>query len=521
MIRSNLQLFEALLLDRMLIDQAQLALIKKSTEIQTTSLFECLLNLKSIQRRQLYSAASKIWSVPYFDIAKPGYRLDEDSGIPEYIMRKLKCIALIDKHDQPFLAIGEPERLSDVHKIDFFAKREFTTVLADIQEIGRLQNQQAHKLLDQPGVAARGQELNAYLSKADKLCASDLHIESFSGYCRLRIRVDGILHPLESLSVDQGRRLISQIKLMADMDIAQSRLPQDGRLSHSLALKTIALRVNSIPTVHGEKLVLRLLAHHGKRYKLDKLGLLPAQYNKVREIIKQPAGLILVSGPTGSGKTVSLYALLELLNTGRENICTIEDPVEIFEDGINQISINRKAGLDFSQALRALLRQDPDILMVGEIRDAETAEISVKAAQTGHLVMATLHSRCALSAKHRLLQLGVKSYMLDDALKLIIAQRLPRQLCISCRQITATSQSLQSLFKANGFPLVESVFESKGCNNCMQGYSGRSGIFEIFDPAPDNNKGNQQLQLGYKLEQTGLQQILQGLTSYNELIRVL
>ena len=521
MITTNLELFEALLLDRMLVDQAQLSIIKQSAEIKTKSLFECLLNLKTIQSHQLYLAAAKIWSVPYIDINQQDYRVDDDSGIPKYILIKLHCISLIDKDNEPILAVGEPEKLNDIHKIDFFAKRKFTTVLADIQEIGKLQNQQNQNKPDQAEVSLKAHQLDGYLLKADKLGASDLHIESFNGYCRLRIRVDGILHPLESISCDQGRKLISQIKLLADMDIAQSRLPQDGRLSYSLALKTIALRVNSIPTVHGEKIVLRLLAHHGKRYKLDKIGLLPEQFNKIRQIIKKPNGLILVCGPTGSGKTVSLYALLELLNTGKENICTIEDPVEIFEDGINQISINRKAGMGFSQALRALLRQDPDILMVGEIRDAETAEISVKAAQTGHLVLATLHSRSALSARLRLLQLGVKKHLLDDALKLVIAQRLPRQLCISCRQITTTPQSLQSLFIANEFPLAESVFKSKGCNQCLQGYSGRSGIFELLDPGLAEDSSRQQPQINYSLEQSGLQQILQGMTSYNELLRVL
>ena len=521
MITSNLQLFEALLLDRMLVDQAQLSTIKQSPEIKTKSFFECLLSLKTIQSHELYSAASKIWSIPYIDINQQDYRVDDKSGIPKNILRKLQCISLIDMNNKPVLAVGEPEKLNDIHKIDFFAKRKFSTALADIQEIGKLHNQQSQAKSDQSNPALNGHHLDGYLLKADKLRASDLHIETFNGYCRLRIRVDGILHPLESISSDQGRRLISQIKLMADMDIAQSRLPQDGRLSYSIALKTIALRVNSIPTVHGEKLVLRLLANHGKRYKLDKIGLLPAQFNKIRQIIKKPNGLILVCGPTGCGKTVSLYALLELLNTGKENICTIEDPVEIFEDGVNQISINRKAGLDFSQALRALLRQDPDILMVGEIRDAETAEISVKAAQTGHLVMATLHSRSAISARHRLLQLGVKKHLLDDALRLIIAQRLPRQLCMCCRQITTTPQSLQSLFKSNEFPLVESVFKSKGCNLCLQGYSGRSGIFEIHDPDLDDEMSRNLPQIKYTLEQSGLQQILQGMTSYNELLRVL
>lgn len=521
MIASNLQLFEAMLVDQMLIDPVQLDSIKQSPEINTTSLFECLLNLKTIQSHQLYLAASKIWSIPYIDISQQAYRIDDDSGIPGYILQKLQCICLIDQENRPVLAVGEPGKLCDVHKIEFFAKRKFTTVLADIHQIGRLQNQKHHQNLNRAGESPPNQELDSYLINADKLGASDLHIESFSGYCRLRIRVDGILHPLESISNKQGRRLVSQIKLLADMDIAQSRMPQDGRLSYLLGQKTIALRVNTVPTVHGEKMVLRLLANHGKRYKLDKIGLLPAQFNKVREILKKPNGLILVCGPTGSGKTVSLYALLELLNTGRENICTIEDPVEIYEDGINQISINRKAGLDFSQALRALLRQDPDILMVGEIRDAETAEISVKAAQTGHLVMATLHSRSAGSAKHRMLQLGVKKHMLDDALKLIIAQRLPRQLCAQCRQVAMTPGSLGCQLSVNGFPKVESVYSSKGCNLCLQGYKGRSGIFELFDPDLDPSAQQKQPQLGYSLEQSGLQQVLQGMTSYDELLRVL
>lgn len=521
MTTSNLQSLQALLLDRMLVDQSQLENVRQSSEIRYKSLFECLLGLKTIQRHQLYSAAAKIWSVPYVDLNQRDYRVDNESGIPEYMLRKLHCISLIDSHNRRLLAVGEPGKLSDVHQVEFFAKRQFKTVLADLVEIEKLQNQQTQKITELSGSQPSADDLQRYLEKADSLGASDIHIESFNGYCRLRTRVDGILHPLESVSCSRGRKLISQIKLMADMDITQSRMPQDGRLSYSLAGKTIALRVNSIPTVHGEKLVLRLLAHYGKRYKLDKIGLLPAQFKKVRQVIKRPSGLILVSGPTGCGKTVSLYALLELLNTGQENICTIEDPVEIYEDGINQISINRKAGLDFSQALRALLRQDPDILMVGEIRDAETAEISVKAAQTGHLVMATLHSRCASSAKHRLIQLGVKKHMLDDALKLVIAQRLARQLCIHCRKMTGTPASLKSLLRANGMQSVKSVFASGSCKACMQGYSGRSGIFEILDPDHDEDISRHQPQLSYSLEQSGLQQIVEGMTSYDEILRVL
>ena len=494
--------------------------LKKQLKQGRQNLFANLLSLKTIPATQLYQTAANVWGLSFIDLTTDTHKLDNSHGIPDDVLTKLTAVSLIDSNNQSILALGEPEKIADVHRLSFYTKTNFSYALADIQQIKKIQNQQRDSTPLENTLTQS--ELLQYLTQADDLAASDLHIEPFQGYCRLRIRVDGILHPLHSISSEQGRKLTSQIKLLAQMDIAQRRMPQDGRLRFPLKQKILSLRVNSLPTIHGEKLVLRLLEQHGRRFKLDKIGLFAGQYKKIRKTLKQPHGLFLVTGPTGSGKTVTLYALIELLNTGKENICTIEDPVEITEDGINQISVNRKSGLDFSTALRSLLRQDPDILMVGEIRDSETAEIAIKAAQTGHLVMATLHTRTAKQARTRLLQLGVKDYALDDALKLVIAQRLPRQLCPDCKQQIPTPLWQQDFFARANMPACLTVHHQTGCNFCMRGYAGRSGIFELYDPQHSAER-----QLGtpdpqhYTLEQAGLQQVALGNITAEELTRVL
>lgn len=322
--------------------------------------------------------------------------------------------------------------------------------------------------------------------------ASDIHIEPFETSVRIRCRVDGSLREVICPPAKLAPRIISRLKVMADMDISERRLPQDGRLrmtnkkrnygsvpKHDRQL--VDFRVSSMPTLWGEKVVLRLLDSSASRKNLNDLGYHPDQQSLYRNALQKSQGLILVTGPTGSGKTVSLYAGLDLINTPERNIATAEDPVEIQIDGINQVAVNKRSGLDFATALKAFMRQDPDVIMVGEIRDQETADIAVKAAQTGHLVLSTLHTNSAAGSITRLLNMGVPAYNLCGSLSLVIAQRLVRRLCAVCKAPAATSQPH---LRAAGMTAAQAgdarVFIPVGCDRCHQGFSGRVCVAEVL-----------------------------------------
>lgn len=294
--------------------------------------------------------------------------------------------------------------------------------------------------------------------------ASDIHIEPFAEYYRIRYRIDGLLSEAAHIPLDLAHRLQSRLKILACIDIAERRLPQDGRLKFQLRHKDqVDLRISTCPTLWGEKMVLRFLDSRKVALEINQLGFAPTQQALFIHGICQPQGMILVTGPTGSGKTITLYSALAYLNTIDKNISTIEDPIEVELAGINQINIHPKIGLSFANILRALLRQDPDIIMIGEIRDLETAEIALQAAQTGHLVFATLHTQCARSALTRLQQMGIAAHYLINAIHLIIAQRLVRKLCQHCKIQVAVNH-----------------YEAKGCRYCQLGYQGRTAIYEVL-----------------------------------------
>lgn len=365
--------------------------------------------------------------------------------------------------------------------------------------------------------------------------ASDIHVEPYHQHLRVRFRIDGLLHEIIRLSNMLSDAIISCVKILAQLDIAIKRMPQDGRLTFRSYLGFVKeCRVSTCPTVHGEKIVIRLLDANTNIRPIHDLGLTMHDQKIVKRAINQPQGLILVTGPTGSGKTITLYTLLNLLNEQYRNIATIEDPVEMHIDGISQTHVNAKTGLTFSQTLRALLRQDPDVIMLGEIRDQETAEMAIRAAQTGHLVLSTLHTNSAPEAITRLIHMGIAPFHLTSALTLIIAQRLVRQLCVYCK--TPQQLSTQILFNAgfsNNFTTTNKLFEASGCAQCTRGFSGRIGIYEIL---PISNTIRQLLlnhasyteiaQQNYSdghcdLWHAGLQAVTQGITSLHEIYRVI
>lgn len=399
--------------------------------------------------------------------------------------------------------------------------------------------------------------INTILNMAVSSFASDIHFEPYEQNFRIRFRLDGILQEKKNLPIKASEKILSRLKIMAKLDISEKRLPQDGAIKLNIGGEDWDIRVNTLPTIYGEKIVLRILDKRQSQIGIDDLGLLKEQKQIYLNSLSKPQGMILITGPTGSGKTVSLYTGLGLLNTSERNISTAEDPVEIKLDGINQVNIQPKIGLDFSECLRAFLRQDPDIIMVGEIRDLETAEIAVKAAQTGHLVLSTLHTNSAVDTIARLVNLGIEKYNLADSLQMIGAQRLVRKLCDFCKEEEKLSQ-LE--LERRGFFALEKAFKNSenflektsaktlksetlknlkiykagaGCDKCNQGYKGRVGIFEILEVDEklrelllananlSTIKTHAKSLIKLDLEKSGLHKVAQGITSLKELERSL
>lgn len=376
--------------------------------------------------------------------------------------------------------------------------------------------------------------VNKILLDAISRGASDIHFEPYETQFRVRFRVDGMLVEVARPPFALRDRLAARLKIMSRLDISERRLPQDGALKLQLSrTRSIDFRVNSLPTVWGEKIVLRILDPTSAQLGIDQLGFSPQQQTAYENALKKPQGMILVTGPTGSGKTVTLYTGINILNQTQRNICTAEDPVEIKVSGINQVNVLPKIGLDFASALRAFLRQDPDVVMVGEIRDLETAEIAVKAAQTGHLVLSTVHTNSAAETLTRLANMGVATYNIASSVSLIIAQRLARKLCHQCK--TPAEIPVEALRKA-GFNQQDirdaTIYKAVGCKQCTQGYKGRLGIYEVM-PITDEMRqlimrdGNaieidqQARREGYpSLYQSCLSRVLDGSTSLEEVNRI-
>jgi len=414
-----------------------------------------------------------------------------------------------------------------------------TSSLDDMGSIDDIEIDESESRLDQAQAvdddAPIVKYINGILGDAVKKGASDLHFEPYEKKYRIRFRVDGILHEVASPPVNLANRFSARLKVMSKLDIAERRLPQDGRIKLKISNKrNIDLRVSTLPTMWGEKIVMRILDSSAASLDIDKLGYTDEQKAKYMNALSKPQGMILITGPTGSGKTVSLYTGLNILNTVERNISTAEDPVEINLAGINQVQINNKAGLTFASALRSFLRQDPDIVMVGEIRDLETAEIGIKAAQTGHLVLSTLHTNSAAETLTRLLNMGVPAFNIASSVSLIIAQRLARRLCETCKAPLEISDTelINVGFKAEHLAEKQHLCKPVGCNKCTDGYKGRVGIYEVMEMSDQLGRiilsdGNA-MQIAdaavnegmHTLRQSAIKQALNGVTSLNEVTRV-
>ena len=391
---------------------------------------------------------------------------------------------------------------------------------------------EAEDLMDQEDDAPIVRLINALLSEAIRVGASDIHIESFEKKLSVRLRVDGQLREIVQPRRELAPLLVSRIKVMAKLDIAEKRIPQDGRISLRLAGREVDVRVATLPSSHGERVVMRLLDKQAGRLNMTHLGLMNNDYDRLKTLVHRPHGIILVTGPTGSGKTTTLYAALSDLNDGSKNILTAEDPIEYQLEGIGQTQVNTKVDMTFARALKAMLRQDPDVVMVGEIRDLETAEIAVQASLTGHLVLSTLHTNTAIGAVTRLKDMGIEPFLLSSSLIGVIAQRLVRTLCPHCATWYEADALEKTLFENIEHPQDLRLPQPQGCERCGNtGFSGRTAIYEIV-PVDDHmrrlvhgNAAEYEIE-SYARQQSGsirddgLRKVLAGKTTIEEVLRV-
>jgi type IV pilus assembly protein PilB len=518
---------------------------------------------KLVKARDLASVLCDQFGIAMLDLGS----IDRDSQPKELLSEKLarqhRVLPLYRRGNKLFIAISDPTNHQAVTDIQFSSGLTTEALLVEDDKLGaaidKLYESDNSAIADLGDVDLDGLDIssgdedradeaqsddaddapvvrfvNKMLLDAIKGGASDLHFEPYEKAYRVRFRTDGILHEVARPPIQLAPRLSARLKVMAGLDISERRKPQDGRIKMKLSkTKSIDFRVNTLPTLWGEKIVMRILDASSAQMGIDALGYEEDQKELYLSALKQPQGMILVTGPTGSGKTVSLYTGLNILNTADVNISTAEDPVEINLEGINQVNVNPKQGMDFTQALRAFLRQDPDIIMVGEIRDLDTASIAVKAAQTGHMVMSTLHTNSAAETLTRLRNMGVPSFNIATSVNLIIAQRLARKLCGSCKKVVDIPN--EALLK-EGFPADQigkfKIYGPVGCENCKNGYKGRVGIYEVVKITPALQRiimeeGNsidiatQMRKDGFNdLRTSGLLKAMQGVTSLEEVNRV-
>jgi len=423
--------------------------------------------------------------------------------------------------------------LSDIYAYSGLGEDAIDSAGESDESLSRLIDEmpRTEDLLDSESDAPIIRLINGMIAEAVRTAASDVHVEPFEDRVSIRYRVDGVLHETAAVPPRLASPLVSRIKVMARLDIAEKRIPQDGRLSISLGGQSVDVRVSTLPSRHGERVVLRLLDNSAARFKLDDLGMPAAMLADMKKALAQPNGIILVTGPTGAGKTTTLYAGLNLLNEETRNILTVEDPVEYAIDGIGQTQVNAKVGMTFAAGLRAILRQDPDIVMVGEIRDVETARIAVQASLTGHLVLSTVHTNSAIAAIPRLRDMGVESYLLASTLTAIVAQRLVRRLCGHCREAYTPDEAELALLGLTA-PSDATLWKPVGCSHCKQtGHDGRTGLYElvmvddtlrkhIHDDAREADMATHAFAHRPTLFRNGVDLALAGTTSLAEVLRV-
>ena len=518
---------------------------------------------KVLDSRRIAIAASHEFGVPLLDLSSLEPVDMPLNLVDEKLIRKHRALPLFRRGNRIFVALSDPTNSAALEEIRFNTGLATDAVLVEEDKLSAAidraidaQDTTMTDLMDADlenlDIAAEDDDarddsdlnvddapvvryVNKILVDAITGGASDIHFEPYEKYFRIRFRQDGLLREVANPPLNIATRLVARLKVMSRMNIAERRVPQDGRIKLKLSrTRDIDFRVNTLPTLYGEKVVLRILDSTSAQVGIDSLGFEPEQRDAFLQAISKPYGMILVTGPTGSGKTVSLYTGLNILNKPEVNISTAEDPVEIQVPGINQVNVNTKTGLTFAAALRAFLRQDPDIVMVGEIRDLETAEIAVKAAQTGHLVLSTLHTNDAPQTLTRLANMGVAPFNIASSILLIMAQRLTRRLCPNCKQPEDVPREalLEEGFTEADVDEGIIVYRPVGCERCTKGYKGRVGIFQVMRVSDAIGRlimeGGNSLQLADQaaregvanLRQSGLRKVKAGITSLEEINRV-
>ena len=555
---------QRLVQDGVVEESAMLTAIQSAKD-RKSSFVTQLISAGAAKARDIAIAASAEFGVPLYDLDSHQVDLDVVKLVQDKLLQKHRCLPLFRRGKRLFLGVADPTNLHAIDEIKFATGLGIEAIVVEDDKLQKAidkaveQADAATPLLaedetgfdlenldvtggdeDMEGAGVTRDDIedapivrfvNKLLLDAIRRGASDIHFEPYEKMYRIRLRIDGVLKEVAQPPVQLAMKLSARIKVMSRLDIAERRVPQDGRIKMKLSkTRAIDFRVSTCPTLFGEKIVCRILDPSSAMLGIDSLGYEPFQRDIYQKYLAKPQGMILVTGPTGSGKTVSLYTGLNILNREDTNISTAEDPAEINLPGVNQVNVNNKVGLTFAAALRAFLRQDPDVVMVGEIRDLETAEIAIKAAQTGHLVLSTLHTNDAPQTLTRLIDMGVKPYAIATSVSLIIAQRLARRLCSQCKALVDVPAEalLKEGFQEADVKAGIKIYAPKGCSNCTDGYKGRCGIYQVM-PVTDAigriiMEGGNAIDIGdqakkegvWDLRRAGLEKVRAGMTSIDE-----
>jgi len=562
--QSNLAGLPRRLVQDGIVSAEQLQAATEAAKKEKMSLIAYMVGQEVADARAIAVAASHEFGVPLLDLDAVEVDVDVVRAVDQKLLSKHRVLPLVKRGQRIFLGISDPTNLQAIDDIKFATSLRVDPVVVEQDKLEERVNKAIEAVdtsmggledddFDLENLDIGGEEeeediqrddvedapvvrfVNKVLLDAIKRGASDVHFEPYEKYFRVRTRLDGVLSEVAQPPVVLANKVCARLKVMSRMDIAERRVPQDGRIKMRLSkTRAIDFRVNTCPTLFGEKIVLRILDPSSAKLGIEMLGYEDHQRELYEKHLAKPYGMILVTGPTGSGKTVSLYTGLNVLNTEDRNISTAEDPAEINLPGINQVNVNPKVGLTFASALKAFLRQDPDVIMVGEIRDLETAEIAIKAAQTGHLVLSTLHTNDAPKTLTRMVDMGVMPYAIATSISLIIAQRLARRLCDNCKEVVDVPREA---LEKEGFTAKEldagiNIFAPNGCKQCNGGYKGRVGIFQVMEVSESMGRiimeGGNAIQIADQaaqegvidLRRAGLNKVKDGVTSLVEVNRV-
>ena len=547
---SNDEYVIQILIERGFLTQDQVDAAAKSMKAENETTLDVLVSGGTIGEDEVLGTVADQFGLKYCHVNADAINPEVVKKIPADIAKKYGVVPVVADDDSITVALSDPMGYDAIDSLRYVLHgQDVQAVIAPRAEV-RAAMAKIYADDENADVQTRGEDdgsavdeagddsaviklANLIITTAIKMKASDIHIEPMEKEFRVRYRIDGALRKMDSPPKRLQGAIISRIKIMSKMKISEKRIPQDGRIQITVGGKDLDLRVSSVPTNHGESIVMRILDKSNLSLGLPQLGFLTDDQATFERLIKLPDGVVLVTGPTGSGKTTTLYACLGQINTPDKKLITVEDPVEYQMSGINQVQVNKDVGLDFSAALRSILRQAPNIVMIGEIRDAETADIAMEAALTGHLVFSTLHTNDAPSAVTRLLDIGVKPFLVASALRAAMAQRLVRAICEKCKEAYTPTEREMKMLGSMSKTVPERMYHGVGCDKCgRSGYKGRKGIFEIFkvddtiqrlifDHAPATLLRQRAREMGMRtLREDGMLKVASGMTSLQEVLRV-